>query len=992
MNRDEFMHPDAIYRPAPFWSWNDALENDELTEQARAMKAAGWGGYFMHSRVGLVTPYFSDEWMDCIRRAVELSAKEGLCAYLYDEDRWPSGYASGVVPRQNPEFRNTGLQCTRSRPPDETNRLLALFSRRGDGWTRIADASEATGSEIAYVSCWIEPMGNPWFNGTAYTDLMNPDAVRAFIDSTLEPYAKLVGEHFGATIPGCFTDEPSYIFWHTTDHVDRRVTVPWTGRFPERFREKWGYDILDCTMCLFERTGDWRRVRYHFWRTATELFLEAFSEPYGRWCREHNLEMTGHYMCEDTFPDQIRWIGAAMPHYEHMGWPGLDHLDRNIDNVMTARQVTSVAHQLGKERTLSELFGCSGQHLSFEGRKWIADWHFVHGINLINPHLVLYSMRGERKRDYPPTLSWQQPWWRFNHLVADYHARLSYALTEGTRAAQVLVIHTIESAWCLFDPADDRAARSLSEAFDRVSRWLLEAHYDFDYADESILARHGEVKGKKLHVGEAEYDIVIVPPAVTLRSSTMELLRKWMAREGPIIAVKPVPRLVDAGNNEDAWDLLKDAIVVEQEQLDLTGALSGLVEPLVQVLSPEGFPIAPVWIHQRTADDRSIYFLANTDRTRGYDCEIVLAGDGAVEEWNPLTGEVTAMPVERAGSHVVVETYLDPTGSLLLVQDHAMEPIQLEEHDDEGMETVDEIALEEPWRIRRKDPNALVLDMARWRLHGAPRRNGAPNDDSWYGPDPLWKVLGPVHGHVGQFTLEFAIEIDEVPDEGDVFLVLETPQAFRIAVNGEPVPDEDAGWWVDKSFRKRDITGMLRREATNTITLMGNASPAIELESVYLIGEFGVWTDDSHTFSLAREMAETPGGDLVEQGYPFFAGTISLEQEIDLSMKSPASARLVIDGLEAIVADVWVNGKSAGQIIWSPFEVEIGRYLKDGTNTIRVDLVHSLRNLLGPHHHRQGELLGVNPGSFSDEANWTDIYQFVPFGLSDARIVVIGEE
>jgi len=363
MNQEQFRSPGAKYRAAPFWSWNDDLQNDELEWQALDMKEHGWGGYFMHSRIGLITPYLGEDWMDRVKHTVKVSKEAGLCAYLYDEDKWPSGYAGGVVPKQSKDFRNCALQCTPSRPSDETNVVLAIFANKGDEWVKVESEADADGADVAYVSRWTEPMGNPWFNGTAYTDLMNPDAVKAFFDCTLEPYAELVGDEFGEdkVVPGIFTDEPAYIFWA----VDRQTTVPWTLRFEEEFRKRWGYDILDKAVSVFKRVGDYKRVRYHFWRTATEVFRDTFSEPYGRWCREHNLKLTGHYMCEDTFTDQIRWIGAAMPHYEHMGWPGMDHLSRNIDNIMTAKQVTSVAHQLGKTRALSELYGCSGQNFSF---------------------------------------------------------------------------------------------------------------------------------------------------------------------------------------------------------------------------------------------------------------------------------------------------------------------------------------------------------------------------------------------------------------------------------------------------------------------------------------------------------------------------------------------------------------------------------------------------------------------------------------------------
>ena len=481
---------------------------------------------------------------------------------------------------------------------------------------------------------------------------------------------------------------------------------------------------------------------------------------------------------------------------------------------------------------------------------------------------------------------------------------------------------------------------------------------------------------------------------------------------GPVISVKPIPRLVDgtAADLEvgaDAWDVLSETVVVEQSQEDLVGALAELIDPNVQVLTPEGFPVAPVWFHERYVEDEagdySIYFFANTDTTRGYQCTIVLRGSGEVEQWDARTGEATPMPVERAGTHVLIDEYIDAAGSRLYVQRHDVEEnVDVEEDEVEqsshehmhDVEPLDEIEVEGTWRIHRRDPNSVTLDMAYWRLIDEARERELPlvvdddESDLWNGPDPLHRVLGPVRGHDGEFEIAFMLNVDTVP-EGDAFLVVETPELFEITINGEAVPDEDAGFWVDGAFRKRSISGLLT-EGENVVVLRGRGSDSIELESAYVIGDFGVWTDDMQEFVIERELTDTPGGDLVEQGYPFFAGTIAVEQRLELTVDAETSAKLVIDGLAATVADVWVNDENVGQIIWAPHELEIGPYLRDGRNRIRIELVNTLRNLLGPHHHRDGELLGVGPHSFADEANWTDIYQFVPFGMSDVRIVVTG--
>ncbi|MBC7319146.1 hypothetical protein H5T89_00710 [bacterium] len=43
------------------------------------------------------TPYLSEEWMNCIKRSVQTAKEIGMNAWLYDEDRWPSGFGGGLV-------------------------------------------------------------------------------------------------------------------------------------------------------------------------------------------------------------------------------------------------------------------------------------------------------------------------------------------------------------------------------------------------------------------------------------------------------------------------------------------------------------------------------------------------------------------------------------------------------------------------------------------------------------------------------------------------------------------------------------------------------------------------------------------------------------------------------------------------------------------------------------------------------------------------------
>ena len=93
----KWMNLPAAYRPIPFWSWNDELEPERLRQQIRWMHNNGIGGFFMHARGGLKTPYLGEQWMQCIEACCDEAKKLGMDAWAYDENGWPSGFAGGLL-------------------------------------------------------------------------------------------------------------------------------------------------------------------------------------------------------------------------------------------------------------------------------------------------------------------------------------------------------------------------------------------------------------------------------------------------------------------------------------------------------------------------------------------------------------------------------------------------------------------------------------------------------------------------------------------------------------------------------------------------------------------------------------------------------------------------------------------------------------------------------------------------------------------------------
>lgn len=108
---DMLRDPPKQYRPLPFWSWNDKLTLEETKWQIQEMAKAGIGGFFMHARGGLKTPYMGKEWFENIRVSIKEAQKYGMSAWGYDENGWPSGFGNGTVNGAGVDFQQKYLRC-----------------------------------------------------------------------------------------------------------------------------------------------------------------------------------------------------------------------------------------------------------------------------------------------------------------------------------------------------------------------------------------------------------------------------------------------------------------------------------------------------------------------------------------------------------------------------------------------------------------------------------------------------------------------------------------------------------------------------------------------------------------------------------------------------------------------------------------------------------------------------------------------------------------
>ncbi|MEI8341915.1 MAG: hypothetical protein WCH43_10325, partial [Verrucomicrobiota bacterium] len=427
---NHWQNPPAMFRPAPLWVWNDELEPDEIRRQVRLFAEHGYGGFFMHARAGLKTPYLGDKWFECVRAATDEAKALGIKAWIYDEERWPSGFAGGQIADSGLDYAGYALACR-----------------------------EVDGQRTFEV---VRSQGSPWLNGASDPDLLNPEITEEFLRLTHDQYEQHIGEHFPTTTPGSFCDEPSWVQWGRGDKFE---ILPWTKNFEATFEKQHGYALKPHLASLFYDEGEFRKVRLDYYRTATNLLTVGFIKPLYDWCEKRGIASVGHMMMEEHLLHQVRATGAAMPHYEYFHIPGIDYLGDALTWPVMQKQCDSVVHQLGHERMICEAFGGAGWESSIGKFRPVADMLMALGSNLMNQHMALYSIRGCRKHDYPQSSFYQLPGFALYKPFNDYLGRMSYLLTRGEPVRRIAVLHPMQSAWALYSPKNPKAIEALDARF-----------------------------------------------------------------------------------------------------------------------------------------------------------------------------------------------------------------------------------------------------------------------------------------------------------------------------------------------------------------------------------------------------------------------------------------------------------------------------------------------------------------------------------------------
>ena len=1001
IDRELFRNPTSEYRGAPFWAWNCELNQQLLNKQIDDLRDMGFGGFHMHSRVGMATDYLSEDFMNLVKGCVKKAKENNMLAWLYDEDRWPSGSAGGKVTKDRSKVQK--ILFVSSRPYNDGTLVLKedIDNSRDDlpeteyyfvsaydivfndekkivSYRQIGLDEKAEGRKYFAYCEYTNP--TPWYNGSSYVDTFQKPYIEDFIKLTHEEYKKAVGEEFGKTVPAIFTDEPQVRQQSIlNDSINNRgVVLPFTPDFEETFRKAYGESFYEHLPEVIWDRADTKYSKYRYWfhDHVAERFCTGFNDTIGKWCSENGILATGHMMQEPTLESQTGSLGEAMRQYRSYQIPGIDLLcDRR--EFTTAKQTQSVAHQCGREGVMSELYGVTGWQFDFRGHKLQGDWQAALGITVRVPHLFWVSMRGEAKRDYPASIGYQSPWYKEYKYVEDHFARVNTLMTRGKPFVKIGVLHPVESYWLRYGPNDVAGLdiNDLESRFADITKWMLYGTLDFDFISESLLKDQYRETDSGFSVGEMKYDAVVVPYLLTMRKTTLDALKKFRSKGGKVIFMGAAPVCVDACESDEAARFAEGCTVIPWSRSELYTQL----EPYrtVDIRKSSG-NISDNLLYQMRKDGEGYnVFICHVNAPDDYDTcsseeyRISFDGEFKAEEFDTLTGETRKLGAEYLNGKTVIKWICGADSSLLL---------RLEKGREEAAASAKDVRysverLENLVDYELTEPNVYILDFCKYSL------NGSEYSEEQYfihADDSIREALGmPLRG--GKMCQPWFEPLDKNPKEtvklryvihseinySGAELALESIDYAKVTFNGEPVDMTKTGYYVDEEAIKKIRLPEIKA-GHNELTVEYKYGLITQIEAMFILGDFGVRSIGAYNTIVPRQ-EKLAYDDICPQGLPFYGGNIIYKTKF--SGKGHTLVR--INKYRGAALKVRLDGQDRGIIAYPPYIVDLGE-LSEGEHSLDVTFFGNRFNTFGAIHnsHQEGFLSGPSswrPGYSSTE-------------------------
>jgi hypothetical protein len=259
---------------------------------------------------------------------------------------------------------------------------------------------------------------------------------------------------------------------------------------------------------------------------------------------------------------------------------------------------------LGRKRNSNECFGAYGHGFTWEEMKWLVDWCFVRGVNLLYPHAFYYSVRGPRRDERPPDVGPNSPWWDDYKTFADYCRRMCWLNTEGRHVCDVAILgESSRLPWA-------------------AAKVCFQHQRDFNYLEARHLWQDAQVSADGIRIAGMHYRALIVEGGTRIPAQARPAL-ETLCRAGRVIAW---------GDAED----LPDGVVTAHTPQELVAAIDVLCPVDLSI----SLPSEDVRYRHVVVDGEHLYILCN-EGMAAVSGDVHVAAQGATSWVVPWNGEET---------------------------------------------------------------------------------------------------------------------------------------------------------------------------------------------------------------------------------------------------------------------------------------------------------------------------------------------------------------
>ncbi len=355
IHETQFKNPPLKYRTAIMHhSWNE--DYDRLMQLIREY---GYSGVVtnVEFKSGFTSNNENLKGFDKILKALE---QNELSYWIYDEAGYPSGFAGGLTLLKNPENEAKGLYMRKIQAftkkdvdfiiDNESDKIVYAvkypFIKNEPAETRIdVTRAEEVLFQARRVTCTLDAgfalyifIVKSAFEGShgthnvcgynRYINIMNKDAVSAFIEAAYEPIYKNNEDAYKNCV-AVFTDEPSLSTTYFRDYERFDYALaPWEDSLFDKFEELYGYSLKNYLPYIFEGTNfEVRKIRVDYYNLVGSMICNAFTKQLSEWCGKHGAAFSGHYLAEESIVSQVGSYGNFVSALRGAAKPGMDILE-----------------------------------------------------------------------------------------------------------------------------------------------------------------------------------------------------------------------------------------------------------------------------------------------------------------------------------------------------------------------------------------------------------------------------------------------------------------------------------------------------------------------------------------------------------------------------------------------------------------------------------------------------------------------------------------